>query len=90
MTDGDKDDLLRVVAQPGLETLRKYLGRVEKGADDGDILGGELGVGDGRIRLVLLAVVVGDQALDVAFGSKGICQENHPSADRLDKEIDHE
>lgn len=66
---GHKDDLLRVIAQPGLETLREDLGRVEKGAHDSDILGGELGILDDGVRLVLLAIVVRDDALDIALGS---------------------
>lgn len=60
VTGGHKDNILRVVAQPRLETLSEDLRRVEKGADDRDILGGELRIFDDRVWLVLLAVVVGN------------------------------
>lgn len=67
---GHKDDLLGVIAQPSLKTLREDLGRIEEGAHDRDILGSELGIVDNGIWLVLLAVVGRDHALDIALGSR--------------------
>lgn len=59
----DKDNLVWLVSDPGLEAQLEDLGRTKKGNDDRDIFAGEKRiVGDGE-RLVLGDIVRGNLAL---------------------------